>query len=61
MEEVRQKMRAPNTLYVVEGGDHSLMVSKRQLELDNDTQESVEKRILETIARFVNSLARVSD
>src|SRR5947208_4200675 len=29
LEEVRNKMQAPNRLYVVEGGDHSLTVAKR--------------------------------
>jgi uncharacterized protein len=61
LEQVRVKMNAPNILQVVEGGDHSLMVSKRQLGLDNDTQEAVEQRILETIAQFVNPLSEVRD
>jgi uncharacterized protein len=53
---VRAEMKAPNILHVVEGGDHSLGVGKRQLQADGDTQEEVDRRILESIARFVHSL-----
>ena len=51
--EVRREMRAPNELHVVEEGDHSLMVTKRQLVRQSDTQDAVEQRILQTIAHFV--------
>ena len=44
--QVRGEMRAPNELYIVEEGDHSLIVSKRQLAAQNETQEAVEQRIL---------------
>jgi hypothetical protein len=53
--EVRAVMKAPNSLHVVEGGDHSLMVGKRQLQAAGDTQEEVDRRVLETIASFVHS------
>ncbi len=56
LEGVRVEMKAPNVLHVVEGGDHSLAVSKRQLQTDGKTQEDVDRQILETIARFVHSL-----
>jgi predicted alpha/beta-hydrolase family hydrolase len=55
LESVRQKMKAPNQLYVVEGGDHSLMVTKGQLKANGETQDDVEKRILEKIQEFVAS------
>ena len=51
--QVRGEMRAPNEIYVVEEGDHSLLVTKRQLVRDNETQESVEQRILGVITEFV--------
>jgi predicted alpha/beta-hydrolase family hydrolase len=51
--DVRRDMRAPNELHVVEEGDHSLMVTKRQLKLAEETQETVDARILSTIAGFV--------
>jgi predicted alpha/beta-hydrolase family hydrolase len=55
LESVRQKMKAPNQLYVVEGGDHSLMVTKGQLKANSETQDDVEARILEKIQEFVAS------
>ena len=51
---VRAEMEAPNILHVVEGGDHSLGVGKRQLRADGEAQEEVDRRILESIARFVH-------
>jgi uncharacterized protein len=50
---VREQMKAPNQLYVVEGGDHSLMVTKGQLKAARETQDEVEERILKTIHEFV--------
>jgi len=55
LESVRRKMKAPNQLYVVEGGDHSLMVTKGQLKANGETQDDVETRILEKIQEFVAS------
>ena len=53
LENVRAEMTAPNFLHVVEGGDHSLLVAKRHLAATGETQETVDRRILETIAKFV--------
>jgi len=53
LENVRTEMKAPTFLHVVEGGDHSLVVSKRHLAAAGETQESVDQRILETIAKFI--------
>ena len=50
---VREQMKAPNQLYVVEGGDHSLMVTKGQLKAAGETQDEVEERMLKTIHEFV--------
>ena len=55
LEGVRAEMKAPNILHIVEGGDHSLGVGKRQLQADEETQDDVDRRILETIARFVDA------
>jgi predicted alpha/beta-hydrolase family hydrolase len=51
--EARAAMTAPNDLEVVEGGDHSLMVTKRELAARGETQEAVDQRILARIAEFV--------
>jgi len=57
LERVRSEMEAPNFLYVVEGGDHSLLVTKRGLQEARETQEDVDRRGLEAIATFANTRA----
>ncbi len=54
--EVRARVTAPNFLHLVEGGDHSLGVGKRQLQAAGETQEQVDRHILEAIASFVAGL-----
>jgi uncharacterized protein len=61
LEQVRTEMKTPNFLHIVEGGDHSLRVPKRQLELKSETQEDVDRKILETIAGFVDQLPMSAD
>jgi hypothetical protein len=61
LEQVRTEMKAPNFLHIVEGGDHSLRVPKRQFELKSETQEDVDRKILETIAGFVDQLPMSAD
>ena len=55
LEKVRAEMSAPNFLHVVEAGDHSLLVTKRQLLAAGETQEDVDVRILNAILAFVDS------
>ena len=57
LERVREKMTARNVLHIVEGGDHSLVVSKRQLSDTAETQEIVDQWILAAIAEFVRENA----
>ena len=54
LERVRTEMKAPNFLHVVEGGDHSLRVPKRQLQAKGETQEDVNQRIFQAITAFVS-------
>jgi predicted alpha/beta-hydrolase family hydrolase len=54
LERVRAEMKAPNFLHVVEGGDHSLRVPKRELEKAGETQRGIDERILKAIAGFVD-------
>ncbi len=61
LEQVRAEMKASNFLHIVEGGDHSLRVPKRLLELKSETQEDVDRKILETIAGFVDQLPMSAD
>ena len=56
LERVREEMKAPNVLHVVEGGDHSLQVLKRELKAGGKTQEEVDQGILEAITAFVKEL-----
>ena len=55
LEEVRREMKTPNTLHVVEGGDHSLGVGKRELQARGQMQGDIDREILHAIARFVQS------
>lgn len=52
---VRARMTAPNTLLVVEGGDHSLQLSAAQRRAAGQTQADADARVLEAIARFVDA------
>ena len=53
LESVRQEMRALNELHIVEGGDHSLLVTQAQLKVSRETQNDVDERILEGIRSFL--------
>jgi predicted alpha/beta-hydrolase family hydrolase len=56
LERVRTEMKARNVLHVVEGGDHSLRVPKRQLQATGRAQEDIDRQVLKTIAGFVDQL-----
>ena len=56
LERVRNQMKAPNFLHVVEGGDHSLVVTKRQLEATGQIQDEVDQSISKVIAEFIDRL-----
>jgi predicted alpha/beta-hydrolase family hydrolase len=56
LERVRTEMKTRNILHVVEGGDHSLIVPRRQLQAKGETQEDVDQGILNRIAQFVEQL-----
>jgi predicted alpha/beta-hydrolase family hydrolase len=62
LERVRAEMKAPNTVHVVADGDHSLLVTKRELRAASETQEDVDQRIIQAIARFIElQVARDKD
>lgn len=50
---VRDEMRAPHCLHVVEGGDHSLAVGKRLLAFRGKSQNDVDEEILQAISSFL--------
>lgn len=55
-QEVRGRMSAPASLHVVEGGDHSLLVSKTELKARGIAQESVDLGILAAIEAFARKV-----
>jgi uncharacterized protein len=50
---IRPEIPATNELYIVEGGDHSLLVTKSQLKNSAETQDAVDHRILQAVRQFV--------
>jgi predicted alpha/beta-hydrolase family hydrolase len=54
LNEVRQQMTAPNSVHLVEGGDHSLRLTTRELQVAGKTQDEIDQRILVAINKFVN-------
>jgi uncharacterized protein len=56
LEAVRNRMAAPSSLHVVDGGNHSLEVGVRTLAARRETQEDVDARALAAIAAFVRGL-----
>src|SRR5438067_3686428 len=61
LERVRAEMKVPNLLHVVQGGDHSLLVTKRQLQATSKTQDDIDHEILKAIAGFVDQLPMSAD
>jgi len=61
LERVRNEMKAPNFLHLVEGGDHSLRVPKRQLQEKSKTQEDIDHEILKAVGGFVDQLPISAD
>lgn len=53
LDEVRAQMHAPNALHIIEGGDHSLNLTKGQLQAGGETQNDVDLRTLQRIGEFV--------
>jgi uncharacterized protein len=60
LEGVRKRMRAPSTLYVVEGGDHSLIAAKAALKALGSSQEAVDDSMLTAIALFLKEALNLS-
>lgn len=56
LEKVRNEMSAANFLHVVEDGDHSLLVTKKQLSATGETQDDVDGRVLNAIGQFIARL-----
>jgi len=50
---VRTRMSAPNAIHIVQGGDHSLLVSKTERKAQKIGQEEVDGEILKALAAFL--------
>jgi predicted alpha/beta-hydrolase family hydrolase len=57
LEAVRVRMQAQSEVFVVEGGDHSLVVAKGQLAKRGLTQPAVDEQIFEAISAFLTRQA----
>ena len=57
LEDVLGRMRAVHELHVVQGGDHSLVVGKRELAQRGETQAEVDAGVTRAIARFLDAHA----
>jgi len=53
LEGVRKKMKAKSSLFVVEGGSHSLEVGKRALQAASETQADVDRRAFGAMCAFL--------
>src|SRR5437667_857872 len=53
---VRTEMKTQNILHVVEGGDHSLRVPKRQLQASGETQTDIDQQIFQSITEFLSAV-----
>jgi predicted alpha/beta-hydrolase family hydrolase len=56
LEPVRTEMKTKNVLHVVEGGDHSLRVPKRQLQSSGETQTDIDQQIFQSITEFLSAV-----
>jgi len=54
-EDVRSRMSAPTSVHIVEGGDHSLLVSKTLLKARGVTQEDVDLGMADPIETFLKN------
>jgi len=51
--DVRERMRAPSRLHLVDGGDHSLLVAKATLKAQGITQADADEGVRGAISRFL--------
>ncbi|KAI3727712.1 hypothetical protein L6452_16330 [Arctium lappa] len=56
LEVVRKQLKAINALHVIEKGDHSFQIAKKNLELTGMTHEEAEERAAEAVAMFVSHI-----
>ena len=55
LEVTRKKMKCLSGLHVIDGGDHSFKIGKKQLLTTGSTQDEAEDLAVEAIASFLSS------
>lgn len=56
LEVVRKKLKSLNALHVIENGDHSFQIAKKNLELTGITHEEAEEHAVEAVAMFLSRI-----
>ncbi|KAL2342682.1 hypothetical protein Fmac_003967 [Flemingia macrophylla] len=54
LEATQKKMKAPNELHIINGGDHSFKIAKKHLQANNSTQDEAEDAAVQAIAAFIS-------
>ncbi|KAL9330010.1 hypothetical protein ACSQ67_005013 [Phaseolus vulgaris] len=54
LEATRKKMKAPNDLHVIDGGDHSFKIGKKHLQASNSSQDEAENAAVQAISAFIS-------
>lgn len=54
LEATRKKMKTPNEVHVINGGDHSFKIGKKHLQANNSTQNEAEDVAVKAIAAFIS-------
>jgi uncharacterized protein len=56
LESVRRKMKAQNSLHVVDSGNHSLLATKTHLKQHGTSQAAIEGGVIDAISEFLGAL-----
>lgn len=54
LEAVCKNMKSLNELYVIDGGDHSLKIAKKHLQMKGLAQDKAEDLAIQAVASFVS-------
>ena len=49
-----KKMKASNELYIIDNGDHSFKISKRNLQASGLSQAEAEERAISEVGKFIS-------
>ncbi|KAH7301578.1 hypothetical protein KP509_23G033000 [Ceratopteris richardii] len=60
LQEVIKRMTTSTKLHIIEGGDHSFKVGKKNLEMQGTTEEKLEKTAAESIHAFLHEVLNVT-